>query len=394
MAISSLLVCGVVLHISLTWLAMIRTGLAASKRHSAEPLHIPSSAIDWPSVTVLVPAWNEQGTIQRCITSLQSVDYPDWNVIIAAGGPDGTLEAVRNALQQFRNFQVIEQPPYGKNAALNLALKQATGAVIVILDADSRVEPMWLYGLVSPLLSGAHTSTGNFFAERQTPVTRCSEMEKISAYQVHSSHTLQGSGSIALHREVIERLKGFPEDVVVGVDWDLNVRVEKTGFRRAFAQEAHVYTQRPATLGEFWKNEVRWRRAHFRLLWLHRDWFFKSIPRALGSVLFYLVTLALTACIAITVLIESTGLVAHAGQAWVFTMLFITWVLGRRAALAAEIASFTKEAHWLGLSAMLGLLLLLSMLASWRAVLTLNKHSPHFKGPRIHLKRDAATNAG
>ena len=372
----------VVAHIALTWRAAIVSGQVARNR-TDETSTAPPSTADMPKVSVLIPAWKEYGTLEHCIHSLDKVTYPNWECIIVAGGPDDTFTYAQGLAADRPHFKAVEQPPKGKNAALNLGFGQANGEIIVVLDADSRVEPDWLTHLISPFAHGAEATTGNFHPERQTPVSMVGEMEKIIGYEVYGGATLQGSGSIALKREIIDAMGGFHEGIVVGVDWDLNLRVEQGGYQRAFAPGATVYTERPATVGEFWKNEVRWRRAHLWLLYGHRAWFTRSIPAMLGAALFYVVTLAATGGLLLTLLAALVG----AGEVALFfagmTALFLLWSTLRRAALAGQVAAYKDDQSWLRYGSTVALLLLLAMLATWRAVLTLHKKTPHFKGPRV-----------
>jgi cellulose synthase/poly-beta-1,6-N-acetylglucosamine synthase-like glycosyltransferase len=352
------------------------------------PDGLSSRAANTPPVSILIPAWREYGTIEACIAALQAVDYPQWEAIIIAGGDDGTYQAARNACRDVQHFRVIEQPPRGKNAALNAGYRLAQGEIIVLLDADSRVTPGWLRALVAPLATsnkaGARVSTGTYFPLRRTALSQAEQMEKIVHMQIAQGTGMQGSGSIALQRSVLEELGLFPEDVRVGVDWDLSVRLAALGVTGVVCHDAVLYTDRPATLYEYWRNEVRWRRAHFTSLFRHRHHFLKNVPSTFLSLYIYglgwfSVFFSL-----------STGLVLLCGKAaFRFTMLrlwllFWGWLLMRRAVLAVQVAVYTHNANWLKLIGIPPLQLLLTLFAIVPAVVTCTRQRFHFKGPRSH----------
>jgi poly-beta-1,6-N-acetyl-D-glucosamine synthase len=369
----------VAFHVLLTWFRALRRGLQARQRPAPPP---PCQIASWPSVSIILPAWQEAGMLPACLRALRAVDYPGWEAILVAGGPDGTYALARSLAGDDPRFQVIEQQPAGKNAALNAGFRLASGGVIVLLDADSLVEPGWLSELVRPLAQGFDASTGNYFPARLTPISLAGEMEKISAYLVHQAVTLQGSGGIALRRWVVEELGGFPESVLVGVDWDLDARLARRGVERAFCERARLRTDRPAALPEWWRNELRWRRAHFRSLFRLRDHFLRDLRAAVSHLYIYALawfSLLFTLSIMLLVLLAGRHVAVFALSLWA---LFAAWLLLRCAALAAEVAAFTGDRLWLRLAWAPPLLLCLALAACCAAAFASSRRLVHFRGSR------------
>lgn len=362
-------------HVALVWIMAIRRGFKARQALAARQ---PTTPGTWPFVSVIVPAWRERGTLEQCLAALRQVDYPAWEAVIVAGGPDGTYQAALAATREQPQARVIEQRPRGKNAALNEGAQVARGDVLVFLDADSRVSPGWLRALVAALDEGDAVVVGRPVALRQSAVSRVEAMERIAAWEIGQNVILQGSGSIALRRATLEAIHGLPEDVLVGVDWDLSARLAERGVPRRYAAEATVYTERPATWGEYWRNELRWRRAHLASLLRLRDHFLGR-PQALVSNLYLYGlawgTLGLTAAAVIGAIFGAPGVVGL----WA---VWMGWLTLRRAALAAEIAAYTGQARWLADSWAPPVALLLTLLAACVASTSLRRSSMHFRGPR------------
>jgi cellulose synthase/poly-beta-1,6-N-acetylglucosamine synthase-like glycosyltransferase len=339
-------------------------------------------AAERPRVTVLVPAWRERGMIARCLRSLQSVDYESWELIVVAGGPDGTLDEALQACAGHDGWRVIEQHPLGKNAALNAGLQLASSEIVVVLDADSVVGRDWLLRLVEPIMRGAGASTGKPVALHETAVSQTEAMERISALQIHSAITLNGAGSIALRRDVLQSIGGFPEDVKVGVDWDLDARLAALGIIRASCPDAIVWTERPSTVSEYWKNEVRWRRAHLKSLLRLRQQFMGNPIAALGSLYIY----GLSWFVGLLGLASVGGLLMHVEGARLIigAWLIVTgWAMLRRAALAVEVAAYEGDRKWLRYAWMPPCLLLMLFAAAMQATITLWLANANFKGPRM-----------
>ena len=333
-------------------------------------------------MSVIVPAWREAGTIERCLRALEGVDYPAWDVVVVAGGADGTLEAARAAGAASDRVTVIRQGPEGKNAALNAGIARATGEVIVFLDADSRPRSGWLRALVAPLDGGTRAVTGRAVPIRPTAIARAEVLERIAAYEVHREVVLQGSASIAVWRGVLDEIGGLPEDVVAGVDWDLDTRLARAGIHRGYARDAVVQTERPATLVEFWQNELRWRRAHLASIVHRRAHELDDERRLVHDFYIYglaWMTVAATVGGALALTAGTRDVRGRAIRLWT---VWVAWLALRRAAIVVQVAVYTGERRWLGLLPVVPGLLAVTFAAICVATLTPHRRTMHFKGPR------------
>jgi cellulose synthase/poly-beta-1,6-N-acetylglucosamine synthase-like glycosyltransferase len=93
-------------------------------------------AKELPSVSLIIPAYDEEQVIERKVANARSLDYPAerLEVVIASdGSSDRTAELARAAGANL----VLELPRGGKVAALNQAVRQATGEVLAFSDANS-----------------------------------------------------------------------------------------------------------------------------------------------------------------------------------------------------------------------------------------------------------------
>lgn len=369
-------------HVIQSWVQAMRRGIHARKPEASPLPLLTDRPFVWPFTSVIVPAWRERGTIERCIENLRRIEYPTWEIIIVAGGPDGTYEAACKACRDLDHCIVIEQQPKGKNAALNQGMSVARGDIIVLLDADSLVSSDWLQEMVAPIDGVVLATTADFKPLQLTPVTIAEQMERIAAYQIRKETNLQGS-SIAIARSALNTIGGFPEDVLVGVDWDMNARAAMHGIRRAVSQKASVLTSRPATLGEYWRNEVRWRRAHLASLFRLHQFFLSQPLTIIQNLYIYIlawVVLVLTICLGIMAIVGTYELRMMSIAMW---LIFALWVLLRRAALVAQIACLTREWRWFKFTWTPPVLLVIVFVAIVFATLTVRTKNMHFKGSRF-----------
>lgn len=93
-------------------------------------------------VSILIPAYNAEKTIHRCLDSVLAQTYCDLEVIIINdGSKDSTLLELQVYAKKDVRVKVIDQPNCGVAAARNTALANARGAYILYVDADDWIEP-------------------------------------------------------------------------------------------------------------------------------------------------------------------------------------------------------------------------------------------------------------
>ena len=107
------------------------------------------AAVELPTVSLIVPAYDEEDVIAEKVANALALDYPRerLQVVVASdGSSDATAERARAAGADL----VLELPPGGKVAALNAGAERATGEVLAFSDANSVWAPDALKQLVAP----------------------------------------------------------------------------------------------------------------------------------------------------------------------------------------------------------------------------------------------------
>jgi cellulose synthase/poly-beta-1,6-N-acetylglucosamine synthase-like glycosyltransferase len=108
-----------------------------------------NDAEDLPTVSLIVPAYDEEEVIAAKVADALALDYPRERlqiVVASDGSSDATAERARDAGADL----VLELPPGGKVAALNAAAEQASGEVLAFSDANSAWSADALRQLVAP----------------------------------------------------------------------------------------------------------------------------------------------------------------------------------------------------------------------------------------------------
>ncbi len=115
-------------------------------------------------LTIVIPVFNESGTIHDIITAVEATPYPKEIIVVDDGSTDGTrdiLDSIQNA-----NVKVIlHARNQGKGAALQTGFSHAAGDIIIIQDADLEYDPEEYPILLKPILDNkADVVYGSRFA--------------------------------------------------------------------------------------------------------------------------------------------------------------------------------------------------------------------------------------
>jgi len=108
-----------------------------------------------PTVSAIIPVYNEREHLENLLTDLTSQSYSQlieiW--LVDGGSNDGTREALQNYLNTDKRLKLIDNPRRSPAAAMNSAVPLATGDIIIRLDAHARYSPDVISASVSPLMT-------------------------------------------------------------------------------------------------------------------------------------------------------------------------------------------------------------------------------------------------
>jgi len=108
-----------------------------------------------PLLSVIVPCFNESGTIREIVEALRDGPLKDLEIIVVDdGSTDGTREILKDELEPAGIRVALHPRNRGKGAALRTGFALATGRIAVVQDADLEYDPRDLPQLIQPILDG------------------------------------------------------------------------------------------------------------------------------------------------------------------------------------------------------------------------------------------------
>jgi cellulose synthase/poly-beta-1,6-N-acetylglucosamine synthase-like glycosyltransferase len=197
-----------------------------------------------PSVSLIIAAYNEQDNIQRKLENVAQLEYPDdrWEVLIASDGSTDRTEEIVRACGNPR-VRLLSLPRQGKAAALNCAVEQAKGEILVFSDANSMWESRALRALVAPLFDasvGGVAGDQRYIKAKARSVTDQGErsywgMDRwLKVYESRAGNVIAATGAIY----AIRRALFLPVPEGVTDDFATSTAVILQGARLVFAPDA------------------------------------------------------------------------------------------------------------------------------------------------------------
>lgn len=219
----------------------------------------------WPKVSIVIAAHNEESNLESKINSLEDLDYPpellEW-VFVSDGSTDGTQALLEKACANNQNRHVIHlEQSLGKCGALNTGVAQATGEVILFMDARQSVSNNAVKKLI-PFLSDP--SVGAVSGELVLAEDSSVEAGNFGLYwryekwiRDNESRLFSTTGATgALY--AIRRADFTPNKLGTLLDdFDTPASLLKLGKRTLFVQGAYAFDQAADDLGQEFIRKVR-----------------------------------------------------------------------------------------------------------------------------------------
>ncbi len=240
--------------------------------------HKASVTGSYPKIAVVIPAFNEEAAIKKCIASILASDYPALEIVVA---DDGSNDNTLNEIFEFkhkRNVRVISQPNQGKWSALNRAILSLDAEIAVCIDADTQVKPDALSKLVAHFFDPkVGAVAGKIVVGNQVNLlTRMQALEYVTAqnFERRAFDSLNGilvvPGAIGAWRvSALHKAGLFCHDTMTE-DADLTIAVNRAGYRVIYDECAVAYTEAPQSIRALMTQRLRWSLGMFQSAWKHK----------------------------------------------------------------------------------------------------------------------------
>ena len=236
-----------------------------------------------PTITVVVPLFNEGKSIYDTIVSLVKLDYPQDKLevtVVDDCSTDDSYEWACKAARQYPNVRVLRNPfNMGKRKGINHAVRESTAEIIVSVDSDVIVYPTALRELVARFVSPEIAAVGGRIHVCNPNENWLTRLQTIKYYfgQEHLKNLERGLRSVlclsgcltAYRRHVLIELEPILENrnilgvpIKYGEDRFLTHQIVKRGYRTVMTMKAMCFTKAATTLRGYFNQQLRWKRSN------------------------------------------------------------------------------------------------------------------------------------
>lgn len=269
---------------------VLATSILARKKEKKQTL-LPFN--NYPLVSIIVPAYNEEVNAVSSINNLLRCDYPNFNIIfVNDGSTDNTLEVVKAAFKNTGQVTILNKINGGKASALNHGIAATQADYVVCIDADTKLKT----DAVSKLMMHFNDSTigavaGNVKVGNEVNlITHWQSIEYTTsqnidrkAFGYFNAITVVPGAIGAFNKLAIEEAGGFTSDTLAE-DCDLTIRILRCGYIIANENSAVALTEAPETLKQFMSQRFRWTFGVLQTFWKNRDALFNTNYTKLGFI--------------------------------------------------------------------------------------------------------------
>lgn len=239
-----------------------------------------------PSLTIIIPAYNEGSMVSKSIESAVLAVYPKDRLevlVIDDGSTDDTWKYIQRAVDKYpgRLTPIRFPKNRGKRDALAEGFSKAKGEIVVTIDSDSVIDPRALLAIAGPFRNpkvGAVAGRVAVYNRRHGLIPRMLHVRYILSFDllraVESSYQTVYCcpGALTAYRTSVVRevLEGWSTQTFWGVpctygeDRALTNFILEAGFHTVYQRTATVHTVAPETYGKLCKMFLRWDRSYIR----------------------------------------------------------------------------------------------------------------------------------
>ena len=244
--------------------------------HQRHP-YLDIDVAEWPTVSILIPAHNEENVIQTILKSLLDVDYPKDRLTIMPindHSTDKTGELIDELAKQ--NSEIIkplkrDTGVEGKAAALKDASESVTSEILLVFDADYIPGKGIIKQLVAPFFDpevGAMMGRVVPINVNKNILTRFLDLERSGGYQVDQQARMnlhlvpQYGGTVGGVRVSALKSVGGWDENSLAEDTDMTYRLLLAGWKTVYQNRSECYEEVPETWPTRINQLKRWTRGH------------------------------------------------------------------------------------------------------------------------------------
>lgn len=216
------------------------------------------------SISIIIPALNEEKMIERCLESLTRLAFArdQFEVLVVDNGSRDKTLVIADSFKNRLNLRVLQQAGVRISGLRNLGAREAMGDIVAFLDADCLAPADWLDRILAlaPTDGAGVLGAHYLLPEDSSWVGRTWHRYQEAPKSGEVSHV--PAGDLIMRREDFLKLGGFDETIQTNEDYELCERARKAGMHvQGFPQIGVIHLGTAQSLRVFFRKQA-WHGTH------------------------------------------------------------------------------------------------------------------------------------
>jgi cellulose synthase/poly-beta-1,6-N-acetylglucosamine synthase-like glycosyltransferase len=239
----------------------------------------------WPSVSILIPAFNRGDSLRTCLEKVLELEYPGKREVFVID--DASTDHTQQIFAEFKGkgFHFItNEKNKGKARSLNEAIPKTKGEFVVVMDGDSYPEKDMLLKTIPRFYENKKIGAVTTLVRVNNPngiLEKIQELEYFLSFGLHNSvlsahdgiYVTPGPFSVYT-KEALVKIGGYDESNITE-DMEITFHLHVAGYKVVLEPDARVYTDVPDTMYKLWRQRKRWSYGSWQTMFKYRKDLFK-----------------------------------------------------------------------------------------------------------------------
>jgi cellulose synthase/poly-beta-1,6-N-acetylglucosamine synthase-like glycosyltransferase len=238
-----------------------------------------------PKVSIIIPTHNESSTIRKMIDSCLENPYHNKEIIVVDDHSTDSTFQVAYPYHQRGEIKLLQRKGSkgSRASAINFGVTFATGTILIVIDADSIIERNAIFEVVKYMsLPNVVAGAGNVRVisgddDVTNLLTKCQSYEYMIAFELGRRLRLMLNilvvipGAFSVMTKDLGKKIGLYDKDTITEDFDLTLKIFKTGQKVTFIPTAICWTFCPYTWKGWIRQRIRWSHGQIATLVKHRN---------------------------------------------------------------------------------------------------------------------------
>lgn len=203
-----------------------------------------------PKVSIIVPVFNSEKTIEDCISSILNQNYKNFElVLVNNNSDDSTEEIIKDFLKKDKRIKYFFEPIRKRGRARYLGEINSTGDIILMTDSDCIVPKDWITSMIEPIIKEDYNAVQGFEESAKTDfISKMIQKESEERFKRKRKNNIIGcidGKNFAITKTFLEKIGLTNKNYPIMIDNERSVKLSIHKAKVKFLHEIKVIHYHP-----------------------------------------------------------------------------------------------------------------------------------------------------